>query len=376
MQEPFTTHLNRRLLENRLADTTDQAPDEMALSGNIFSDAALHARERKRLFTETPQPVAFSGELPGPNHFLATSVLDVPLLLTRDAGGELHAMINACTHRGAPLAPDGKHGESRALVCPFHGWSYQPDGTLRGRPQEDAFASPASNCGLQKLAVSERGGIIVVAPTPGLSQQQVDEATAELVDELASYRFDTYRVLTRKTLEVNANWKLINDLSLESYHFANLHRDSVAQMLTSHAVFDTWAHSSRWAFPLKSIADLAGTPQEAWPQSLQGSCTYTLYPGVMVIVNALGAQMIRAEPGREPGISRVTYTGMRIADCAEADAKAASDFGAEVFVTEDLPMAEACQRGLAATGQSLPLGRNEPLLQYWHTLWASATEIS
>lgn len=369
----IATHLNERLLANALADQTDLAPDSILLPAEIFHCADRHAAERRALFAGTPQPVAFSGELPGPGTYLALDILEQPVLLCRDEQGTLHAMINACAHRGAPLAPSGESGQRRTLVCPFHGWSYALDGSLRGRPGDEHFTTtPAAASGLERLAVSERGGIIVVAPSPDIPQSAVDETVEEVAGELAECGFEQYRVLTRRDVPAQANWKLVNDLSLESYHFATLHRDSVARMLTAHAVHDHWERSSRWAFPLQSIGELANLPRDEWPQDLQGSRTYTLYPGVMVILNALGAQMIRAEPGAEPGQCRVTYTGMRHPDGDEDAARSACEFGAEVFFTEDLPMAEACQRGLAGSRRALPVGRNEPLVQFWHRLWDRA----
>lgn len=364
--------MNARLLANLQAETSDYAEAQIEINATQFCDPAVLEEERKALFLNTPQPAAFSGELPQPGSYLAIELVGVPVLLTRDDKGEIHAHINACVHRGAPVAQS--QGNRRTLVCPFHGWAYNLDGSLRGIPEADCFSTPKEDAGLQRLPVSERGGIIVVGPNPAIAQGAVDGALTEISEELGSFEFQHYRQLVRRDITVNANWKLINDLSLESYHFSNLHRDSVAQFLAANAIFDHWDKSSRWAFPLKSIIDLASKAQGEWPDSLQGSCTYTLYPGVMVVVNALGAQMIRAEPGATPGTSRVTYTGMCIADCDEEAARSACEFGAEVFTTEDLPMAEACQRGLEATTKALPLGRNEPLLQFWHGLWQRAIE--
>ena len=111
-----------------------------------------------------------------------------------------------------------------------------------------------------------------------------------------------------------------------------------------------------------------------WPDTLQGSCTYTLYPGVMFIFNALGAQMIRAEPGDTPDNSRVVYAGVAISQNDVKAAREAYEFGGSVFADEDLPIAEQCQAGLAASKRDLLLGKNEALLQFWHKLWEQALE--
>ena len=364
--------LNRRLLENLAGDSTDTAAEEMHLPAKAFCCPRRFARETEQLFTRVPQPVAFSAEIAAPGSYLALDVLDTPVLLTRDPSGDLYAFINSCTHRGAALASGS--GQRGRLVCPFHGWTYELDGRLRSRPGDNHFTTLREACSLQPLPVSEKYGLIVVGTGSSVSADQVNTALDELGPELASFAFHNYRPIERRQLDVAANWKLVTDLSLESYHFRSLHRDSVARVLAPNAIVDTWSRHSRWAFPLTTIQRLADLDESLWPDAIEGSCTYTLYPGVMVIVNALGAQMIRAEPAGTPGRSRVIYVGVAREDCDFEEARQAYDFGGDVFAGEDLPVAEQCQRGLAASQRDLILGRNEPLLQFWHTLWHAASE--
>ena len=371
MNKANINKLNRRLLENVCNNNTDQTESEAWVAVTDITCPATLALERQSLFINTPQPVAFSGEIPGPGSYLALQVLGVPVLLTRDEAGTLRAFINACSHRGARLAIGA--GQARSLVCPFHGWAYAIDGTLRGRPDDACFDTPREACSLTALAVSEKYGIVVVAMSVDVTQYTVDNALVEIGMHLEGFGFEHYRTLERRLFDVAANWKLVSDLSLESYHFKTLHRDSVAQILAPNAVVDTFGRHSLWAFPFKTITTLAELDENSWPDSVQGSMTFTLYPGVMFVVNALGAQMIRAEPGERPGESRVTLVGVSRNNCDVEQARKAYEFGSDVFAREDLPIAEECQRGLTATGRDLLLGKNEPLLHFWHRLWRAAT---
>ncbi|GHD18836.1 ribosomal subunit interface protein [Halioglobus japonicus] len=372
MNRETATALNRRLLAHVTSGTTELADSEARLSCDILLDAAAHALERDRLFTHTPQPVAFSGELPEPLTSLAINVLDTPVLLTRNTAGQLRAFINACRHRGAQVSHGS--GASRSLVCPFHGWAYDHDGALKGRPGDSYFCTDADQLKLQPLPVSEQCGVVFVSLQTGMPQADLDNAPAGLQQELKSYGFHEYRAIERREFEVAANWKLVTDLSLESYHFAALHRNSVAKLLESNAVFDVIGRHSRWAFPLQTITELSNTEESAWPDILRGSCTYTLYPGVMFVVNALGAQMIRAEPGKDPGHCRVTYAGVSKPGSDLDQARLAYEFGGDVFENEDLAIAPQCQQGIAASRADLIIGRNEPLLQFWHEQWQAAIE--
>ncbi|MGC6471397.1 MAG: aromatic ring-hydroxylating oxygenase subunit alpha [Parvibaculales bacterium] len=371
MQRKGVQALNRRLLDKFLINESECAPTETRVPADIFFDPALFVREKELLFRTTPQPIAFSAEIPEPNCFLALEVLDIPVVLTRNQNGVLKAYLNACPHRGGKIACGA--GQKKLLTCEFHGWSFSPDGDLVARPQEDCFSSDKSEHGLSELPVAEHCGIVVL----GLNQSvRVDPEQAgfeSIVEELSDYSLHKYKSLDRRTYEVAANWKLVNDLSLESYHFPVLHRDSVATVLSASSVFDTFGQCSRWAFPWLTIGRLEKLAEEDWPDTLEGSCTYTLFPGVMVILNSSGAQMIRAEPGDHAGQSRVHFVGLAHPDTDEKEARQGFEFGGKVFVEEDLQAAENCQKGLGVSRRDLIIGTNEPLLQFWHDLWADST---
>ena len=64
----------------------------------------------------------------------AESVGDYGVLLTRDKEGVLRGFENACRHRGHELLPCGASEQARAIVCPYHAWSYRFDGSLIGAP--------------------------------------------------------------------------------------------------------------------------------------------------------------------------------------------------------------------------------------------------
>ena len=372
MERQAVNKLNRRLLKNYLGKKSDLAEEEITVLAKLFFDERHFLIEKDALFLNIPQPVAFSSEISKPDSYLALEVLNFPIVLTRDHEGTLRAFINACAHRGAKVAKG--IGKNRRLTCEFHGWSYSMDGNLTGRPQESCFSTDKSECSLVKLAVSEECGIVLVGLTEDMKISPKDAGFSEIASELTDLKLKDYRFIKRKEYEVAANWKLINNLSLESYHFATLHRDTVAKVLSGSSIFDTFERCSRWAFPLLSIERLENLPEQEWPSTVEGSCTYTLYPGVMVIVNASGAQMIRTDPGEKPNSTRVSYIGLAHPDASEEAARNGYEFGGKVFEEEDLSAAINCQKGLEASKKDLIIGTNEPLLQFWHGLWSDATQ--
>ena len=358
--------ITERMLQHLAAGTTDLAARAMEVPADEFLSLERLEKEREQLFLNTPQVIGFSGELPGPNTFLTATVLHVPVLVTRTEDGALRAFLNACAHRGAPVAAGC--GEARRLTCKFHGWSYGLDGCLAGRRSEASFDDAGSN-DLVALPVAERCGLIVVGLRPDISRHRVDTALAEIEPELSGFDFERAVPVGSYRYEAKANWKLVAGLSHEAYHFASVHRNSLAPLMHDSAVVDTSGRHTRWAFALRGIEKLANRDPAEWPERFPGAMNHTIFPGTVIVVNPDDAEMIRVEPGNTPGESVIYYSGVsRRPDNLEA-CREAFEFGGQLFTQEDLPAAEASQRGLAAGLPRVIIGRNEPVVQCWHQLW-------
>lgn len=372
MNQAATTALIKRLIERVETNSSDDAGADMAESAEIFLCPERFAREKQQFFFDTPQVIGFAGELPGPGSYLTTEVMGVPVLVTRDERGKIRAFINACAHKGAKVA-EGR-GERHKFSCGFHGWTYGLDGCLSGRPQEDCFASDREQRGLQDLPVSDRSGLIVLGLNPAMAQTLVDNHLNEIEEELSGFDFHKMHYLETRRFEVKANWKLIAGLSYESYHFPTLHRNSVAALLKSNYITDFFGKPglekhSRWCFPLVGIEKLRQKAESEWPRFVPGAVSHALFPGTVVITDPEDAQIIRTEPGVTVDTSIVYYSGVyRHADKRKASLEV-YDFGGKAFEHEDLPAAIQCQQGLASRGKDFPIGRNEPVVQFWHRKW-------
>jgi phenylpropionate dioxygenase-like ring-hydroxylating dioxygenase large terminal subunit len=370
MNRSAAVDLTRRLIHHIVADTTDEADSQWTEPAASYLDPARFEREREQLFLDEPHVIGFAGDLAKPNSYFTAEAMNIPIVATRGNDGTLRAFINACAHRGAQVA-EGQ-GAGVRLTCRFHGWSYALDGTLAGRPKSDAFDPPCRETNLVSLPISDRCGLLVVGLRSDFPQARVDRFLDDIAPALGGFRFAQARSFESRRIEVAANWKLVVGLSHESYHFATLHRDSLAPMMTSHAVIDTFGQHSRWAFPLRGLEKIADAPESEWPDRPAATINHTLYPGTLLIVNPRDAQLLRTEPGATPGTSVIHYLGM----CEDPDtlkaSRAAYDFGGKIFEAEDLPAAIQCQRGLEAGRPNVIFGRNEPLLQHWHRKWAAA----
>lgn len=372
-----TDALIRRIALRIASGTTDETAEPMVESVADFLSPERHAMERERLFLDTPQVVGFAGEVARPGQYLTAEAMGIPIVVTRSADGRLHALVNACVHRGARVAKGHGTVAGRRLRCGFHGWTFELDGRLASRPSDGCFppiAAGDTRCNLTRLPVSDRSGLVVVGLRPDMPQSRIDEHLAELEPELAGLGLEQAKTLDVKRYEVAASWKLVSMLSYESYHFAALHRDTVATMFEANAIADVFGRHSRWAFALKGTGDLAKADPGAFPASFPGAVSHQLFPGTVLITTWEIAQLIRSEPGPTPG-SSVVYTANAYFDEAKREALIPNvALGTRAFEEEDLPAAIECQQGLAAGRTRMFAGANEPIVQFWLRQWREAVE--
>jgi phenylpropionate dioxygenase-like ring-hydroxylating dioxygenase large terminal subunit len=98
----------------------------------IYQDSAVYRREQERIF-EGPvwNFLCLEAELPEGGSFVCSNVGEMPVLVTRDEAGQIHAFENRCVHRGA-LISYRPHGQVREFACVYHNWTYDLSGNLTG----------------------------------------------------------------------------------------------------------------------------------------------------------------------------------------------------------------------------------------------------
>jgi nitrite reductase/ring-hydroxylating ferredoxin subunit len=131
------------------------AVDPTTLPYAQFTSPASLAREQEAIFERSWLYVTHSGALQRPDDYVTARVGRVPLVLTRDEDGTLHALRNVCCHRGAEAVPAGC-GNVKALQCRYHGWTYDP--LIVGLLRSTCIAAGASTVRLYPWERVEVGG--------------------------------------------------------------------------------------------------------------------------------------------------------------------------------------------------------------------------
>jgi phenylpropionate dioxygenase-like ring-hydroxylating dioxygenase large terminal subunit len=198
--------------------------DARAMPPAVYTSAAFLALEEEQVFRRQWLCVGRASTLAAPGDYLTAEIVGQPIAVLRDTQGQLRAFSNVCLHRMSVLL-EGR-GNTRAIVCPYHAWSYNLDGKLRGAPLmdrqagfcKDQYALPAVRC-------EQWQGWIYVTLAADIGPVATQLAPlAALVDR---YGMQAYQETFYEEHVWDTNWKILAENFMESYHLPVLHRATV-----------------------------------------------------------------------------------------------------------------------------------------------------
>lgn len=326
-------------------------PAERRIPISRYLDERELAWEREALFGRLPLVVAHGSELPGPGAVLALEVAGVPVLLSRDAEGTARAFLNACRHRATRLLAPGGGCESRkALVCPYHGWTYGLDGRLIHVPRAEAFPETAK-APLVRLPLAERHGLlwVTLSPAEGDREPELPAGTAEIGEEFESLGLPGHVLFRRASSVRKANWKLIAEAFLEGYHIARLHRDSLFPYFVDSVFAAERAGDHVRSASARKAAREGG---DGLPLCELVTPSYFLFPSTVVVFHPDFVSVVGFTPLATDRLQ--WHHSMLVARAPETDKeqrhfeKSYQLIEEQVFGREDLLAAEEIQAGLAA----------------------------
>ncbi|MBA3666437.1 MAG: aromatic ring-hydroxylating dioxygenase subunit alpha [Sphingomonas sp.] len=315
----------------------------------VYTDPERYAAERRAIFDRLPHLLGPSALLPGSNQAIAHDGYGTPLILTRDADGRAHVFANVCRHRGTRLIDSDEVVPAKRIVCPYHAWAYKPDGELAGIPRADCFPGldKAAN-GLHEFSCVEAGGLIWWA-----KDESADFGDAlALAPDLDAFGVGGLHLYRRRTHDVAANWKLIIDAFLESYHVQRLHASTIAGFFADGiTVADTIGVHQRAAVGRTSY--LSEIDRDDWTL-LRKAVTYTyqLFPASVVIVSPDYINLLIAMP---QSVGRTLVEDIMLIPEPPTNNEAEDHWQRSwelldegTFGNEDFQAAALCMRGLSS----------------------------
>lgn len=191
-----------------------------SLPRDFYVDPALYRADLELVWYREWIFVGHVAQLSGPGDYFTTAIGDASVIVLRDDEGVLKALHNVCRHRGSILCDEASGTLRRRIVCPYHQWSYQLDGTLARARKTAADFEPAEH-NLGRVAVETVAGMIFVCladvPPPWAPVRDLVEPY------LAGFRFETARIAATSTVIERGNWKLVMENNRECFHCRATH---------------------------------------------------------------------------------------------------------------------------------------------------------
>lgn len=248
------------------------------LDASVYTDEARYALERERVLRHSWLVGGRSEEIPEPGDHVLYEGHGETVAIVRQGDGGVRAFHNVCQHRGARIVGEASGRGAHAFTCPWHGWVYGRDGSLRGVPDRGDFAE-AQLEGLcaPPVAVTEWGGWVWIFLAGPDAAPDFVEHLGEIAGELARYRMQDMVVLEKCEYELPCNYKAVVDGFNEAYHIEATHKVPKSAVESARETsFAVFGPHSMMVVPLdpKSLAEL----QRTGDHLANATCHYVVFP--------------------------------------------------------------------------------------------------
>ncbi len=197
----------------------------LTLPPACYHDESWLKRELDQMFQRSWLCVGRSDRARNPGDYFTFKAGKTDLIIMRDEQNTLHAYANTCRHRGMPLARG--EGNCRALVCPFHGWSYELDGGLRSAPRmETCEQFDTSKFGLVDFPLITSDGLAFVHL--GENPEPLEDWLVDFGEVHAPWDLGGMVTTRVREFDVHCNWKTFIEVFNEYYHLPYVHPDSIS----------------------------------------------------------------------------------------------------------------------------------------------------
>ena len=200
----------------------EKARPHHAIDPYFYRSHLVHEQELEHLIFKSWIYALHISEIPNVGDYQLLEIGEDSIIVVRSEDGDIKAMHNVCRHRGARVCEDPQ-GNRKSYVCPYHGWVYHIDGTLKAARETHVMPDfDRAQHGLKPVNCVTYMGLVFINcdPNAGDLRASLDQIKAQL----GAYDLDHAKVAHRKTYRVDANWKLAIENYLECYHCATSHR--------------------------------------------------------------------------------------------------------------------------------------------------------
>ena len=183
-----------------------------------YNNDELTQLEMEQVFLRSWMFVGHVSDIPKSGDYQCFEMANERAVVVRDQDNQVRAFHNVCRHRASRVVGEDKGHCGKAFICPFHGWSYNLDGSLRNIPKADSFPDlDRQQFGLKSLECELWQGMIFIRF--GGDGPSVAELFAEAAEEIGLYRIEDMLPLDAPyQYKFDLDWKAVLDIDNEGYH--------------------------------------------------------------------------------------------------------------------------------------------------------------
>ena len=318
-------------------------PPLRALEARYYTCPQNRELERERIDARTWQFAGHAAAIPNAGDFFAFELAGEPLFCVRDEGGRVRAFYNVCQHR-AHAVVQGAGNTRKLLVCPYHGWTYNLDGTLAGAPKH---AGGAAGIRLREARAELFHNFIFVNLDDNAAG--MDEWFPMAREQLLEYAPNIAELAPLLWVEIpeRCNWKVSVENHSECYHCPLNHR-AFANGIIKPSSYDIQPQGrclrhttqcqnlDKMAYPIDLSANARAGSYGTW--LLWPAFAFQVYPG----------NIVNTYHWRPHGVDSVSvWRGWHTPAGEESETiRALAKQDRETTVEEDIGLVESVQRGL------------------------------
>jgi phenylpropionate dioxygenase-like ring-hydroxylating dioxygenase large terminal subunit len=214
-------------IQLKFSDLDKLYSPDAKVATSMYEDPDLFKEEMERIFHNTWVWVAHENEIPDKGSFKLSTVGLDPVIVVRDRKDTIHVMVNRCRHRAATVC-EVKKGKTSSFQCPYHGWGYGLDGSLRGLPYPEQYGEDFDKAshGLRKLRTESYAGMIFATFNEEIEPLSDFLGPVKKWINLFMKQGGGYpiKVLGEHQFSVPMNWKVQLENTTDAYHFPVVHK--------------------------------------------------------------------------------------------------------------------------------------------------------
>lgn len=217
------------------------------LPPECYLSEEFYERELSNIFMKCWNLIGREDFIKNPGDYFTRALVGVSMIIMRGPDMKIKAYINSCRHRGTKLL-EGT-GQCAEIRCPYHGWTYNIDGTLRAfNAMEEARDLEPENFGLLDVKLDTWSGFIFVNFDPDCIS--LKEFLGNFGDYTDSYGWEDMVTVGHRETVIKTNWKSYVENSMEPIHLPLVHRKSIGHVFASRPAGWEFIHGDPGEFTI------------------------------------------------------------------------------------------------------------------------------